>query len=296
MKHLTLCADDFGLAPGIDAGICALAEGGRLSAVSCMMSGRSIQESAGKLLEFSNTIDIGLHLTLTDHCPLTAANTLTREGHFFGQGALWRKALTGSLDLGDVEREISGQLDAFEKTFSSLPNFLDGHHHVHQIPSIREVVVRVVAERYADKDFYIRTTAEEPLAVVKRGVSVAKALTMTLLGRSQELLAHEFGIRTNNGFSGVYDFSNKVPYRDLFKRFVSGGRDRMLIMCHPGYSDDLLKTLDSVIEQREIELAYFNGDEFLGDLDQAGFRLARFRSDFQRSSIKAEKPGRELNT
>jgi hypothetical protein len=248
-----------------------------------MVGGQSIRESAEKLREISDAIDIGLHLTLTDHGPLTTAKTLARDGLFLGQGALWRKALAGSLDIGDVEREISGQLDAFESLFSGLPNFLDGHHHIHQIPSIREVVVRIIAERYANKGVYLRTTAEHPLTIARRSVSVGKALAMALPGWRQEVLARESGIRTNNGFSGIYDFSNRVPYRDLFKRFVLDGRDQMLIMCHPGYCDEQLRALDSVTEQREIELTYLIGDDFFGDLDQAGFCLTRFRSDFQRT-------------
>jgi predicted glycoside hydrolase/deacetylase ChbG (UPF0249 family) len=45
-------------------------------------------------------------------------------------------------------------------------------------------------------------------------------------------------------------------------------------MCHPGHVDPELKILDSLTEQRERELGYFNSDEFPRVLAAHGLALA----------------------
>jgi 2-polyprenyl-3-methyl-5-hydroxy-6-metoxy-1,4-benzoquinol methylase len=86
-------------------------------------------------------------------------------------------------------------------------------------------------------------------------------------------LALRSGIATNSGFSGIYDFSGKTSYRLLFKKFISHGTDRVLVMYHPGYSDHQLEAIDSVTTQRENEFVYLESDDFLLDLDQSNFRF-----------------------
>ena len=276
MNRLILCADDFGIAPGVDAGICRLIEEGRLSAVSCMVGGPDFAKSVSALKACALSIDVGVHLTLTDQIPLIGGQSISEGGRFFPLGRLWRQALLGRIDREELESEIGGQLDAFEALVGRAPDFLDGHHHVHQIPIINEVVLTILRKRYAQDMFFVRCTAENPVSIVRRGVDVIKSLSLALPGLRMKALAHNAHMPTNNGFSGIYDFSGKVAYRDLFQRFLSNGGDRMMIMCHPGYSDSHLAELDRVTIQRESELTYFLSDDFSADLYQANFRLARF--------------------
>jgi predicted glycoside hydrolase/deacetylase ChbG (UPF0249 family) len=281
MNRLLLCADDFGIAPGVDTGICRLVKAGRLSAVSCMVGGSSFQESSAQLRQDRDNIDIGLHLTLTDHQPLSAMSSIAVDGRLPRLGTLWRQALLGQLAVNEIEREILAQLDAFNSFFGRAPDFLDGHHHVHQIPYIRNVVIRMLKDRFAGTEFYLRTTAETLSTIARRRIGMGKALALALPGWQMKKLANRACIATNSGFSGIYDFSDQTSYRILFKKFILNGGDRMLVMCHPGYSDDQLTAIDSVTTQRENELAYFESDDFLMDLSQSNFCLGRFRSDFQ---------------
>src|SRR6185312_14410043 len=54
--------------------------------------------------------------------------------------------------------------------------------------------------------------------------------------------------------------------RPTFPRFLAGMPDGGLIMCHPGYVDPALKSLDSLTDLRERELAYFASEAFPHDL------------------------------
>src|SRR5262245_55993605 len=58
--RLILCADDYAIAPGISRGILRLLQARRISAVSCMVTGRHWPEHAGWLRPFADGADIGL--------------------------------------------------------------------------------------------------------------------------------------------------------------------------------------------------------------------------------------------
>jgi chitin disaccharide deacetylase len=80
-------------------------------------------------------------------------------------------------------------------------------------------------------------------------------------------------ININRAFSGSYHFIQNNDYRTLFKQFLMGQPSGLLVMCHPGRVDALLKSRDPVWEDRETELAYFQSDMFLSDVVEAGFVL-----------------------
>jgi predicted glycoside hydrolase/deacetylase ChbG (UPF0249 family) len=46
-------------------------------------------------------------------------------------------------------------------------------------------------------------------------------------------------------------------------------------MCHPGYGDDELRSLDPAVESREEELAYLKSDAFCELLSKRGIRLSQ---------------------
>ena len=69
---ITLCADDFGIAPGVDDGIMALAESGRLTAVSCMTVLPRWPAAAQRLVALASRVDIGLHFTARRHAEIRA--------------------------------------------------------------------------------------------------------------------------------------------------------------------------------------------------------------------------------
>ena len=68
-RRIWLCADDYGISPGVNRGIRDLIERGRLNATSAMVVGAAIgRDEAGALRTAaanSPRCAIGLHLTLT---------------------------------------------------------------------------------------------------------------------------------------------------------------------------------------------------------------------------------------
>src|SRR5881394_1125510 len=70
-RALAVCADDFGLSPGVSRGIAVLAHAGRLTAISCLANGPHWRPSAPLLHELPEPVQLGLHFNLTEGAPLS---------------------------------------------------------------------------------------------------------------------------------------------------------------------------------------------------------------------------------
>jgi chitin disaccharide deacetylase len=256
--RVVLCADDYGLAPGLGEGIRSLLAQGRLSAVSCMSLSPFWPEEARRLEQAGTQAEIGLHLTLTDQPPLGPMPRLAPAGRLPRFGALLRAAYLRRLPAAEIKAEALRQLDAFEKGMGRPPDFLDGHHHVQQLPVVRDVVLEVWRARLPRRS-WVRTCAEPLAQAVRRRVAVPRALAFAFPGRALRRRLRAAGVPTNHGYSGAYDFSGQEPYGQLFDRFLQGARDGFLVNCHPGRVDEALRRADSLTDQREAELSFLQG-------------------------------------
>lgn len=274
-RSLILCADDYALAPGVSTAIRTLVEAGRLSATSCMTASPFWPEHAAWLRPLRERADIGLHLTLTDQTPLGPMPGLAPQGRFPSMGKLMLLAFRGRLDRREIAAEIERQIDAFEAEMGGPPAFLDGHQHVHQLPLVRDAVFGLFRQRFRKPGAWLRVTAEPVSNILSRRVAPVRALVIATIAAGMRRRARRLGIPHNNGFRGVYDFSGRVPYDVLFRRFLSGGGARPLVMCHPGLVDDALRAADPLTDQRETEYHFFMSAAFPETLEDAGFVLAR---------------------
>jgi len=271
---LVLCADDFALAPGVSRAIADLIARSRLTATGCMTTSPFWPEHARMLDGLEEKADIGLHLTLTDQTPLGPMPRLAPQGRFPGNARLIVAALAGRLEKAEIAAEIERQIDAFERGCGRQPAFIDGHHHVHQLPVIREAVIDVVRRRLAGA--YLRVCCEPRREIVRRGVAPLRALIIDTLGRPFARAVRARGIPCNDSFRGVRSFDPKEDTAQIFERFVAGCGERPLAMCHPGFIDDVLPGLDPVTSTRESEYTYLAGDAFGDLLADRGVALTRF--------------------
>lgn len=281
MTRLILCADDYGLAPGVSRAIRRLLAAGRLSATSCMTLSPHWPAAAAALRPHGEHADIGLHFTLTDHAPLGPMPRLAPAGRLPGVGSLLARACARRLDRHEIGAELERQVDAFEAAMGRPPDFLDGHQHVQQFPVVREAVIDVWRRRLAASGAWLRVCDEPVGAILGRGIAVPKALVLACLGRGLRRQAAQAGIPLNDRFAGVHDFSGQLAYGELFRRFVErvpGDAGRLVVMCHPGEVDDELRARDPVTGAREDELRFFESAAFPELLQRHGLALGRFAS------------------
>jgi len=275
--RLIVCADDYALSPAVSLGIRQLAEQGRISATGAMTCMPSWAAEALSLAELSRSLDdrleVGLHLTLTDQEPLTEMSVLAPEGRMPTVGTLIKAAVVGMLPLSEIALELNAQLTAFEARFGRLPDFIDGHQHVHLLPGIRQVVFGLFHHRLDPAQCWLRDCSERPLTLLRRGGAVKAAVVMTL-AKGFTKTARARGITVNRGFTGFYDPAS-APLGDRLASMLRGVRDGSLLMIHPGHVDATLEAVDSLTGPRQVEWDFLSSDAWPKLLEQQGLTLAR---------------------
>jgi predicted glycoside hydrolase/deacetylase ChbG (UPF0249 family) len=274
LRRIWLCADDYGISPAVNAGIRELILRGRLNATSVMVAAPHLSAEEADALVALNAgaprAAIGLHVTLTGlFRPLSEGFAPVRAEHFLPQPEFTRLALARRLKPELLAIEIATQLRAFIDTFGRLPDFVDGHQHMHMLPQVRAAFLQVVAETAPSA--WVRQCGRARAA---RALHDTKALGLDILSLGFRRAAARRGLASNPAFAGAYDFNTRTPFARIFPRFLSGLPDGGLVMVHPGHVDDALKALDPLTEQREREFAYLNSDAFAALLADRGIALA----------------------
>jgi chitin disaccharide deacetylase len=262
-RRIWLCADDYGISPGVNRAIRDLIERGRLNATSVMVVGPSIgrdevaalQASAGK----SPRCAIGLHATLTaPFRPLTMHFKPVDGGLFLPFPKLLRLGLMRRLDPEIIHAELMVQLAAFREAFGRPPDFVDGHQHAALFPQVRDAFLAAVKQ--AAPNAWVRQCGR--LAPLSKRLGAPKALVLDVLSARFRKLATRAGIAFNPGFAGAYDFTGTPDFGGLMAGFLADLPEGGVVMCHPGFVDDVLTGLDPLTAQREREHSFLAGDNF----------------------------------
>ena len=262
-RRIWLCADDYGIAEGVNRAIRDLIGNGRLNATSVMVVGaaigrdevKALQDTAGR----SPRCAIGLHATLSaPFRPLTMHFRPTDGGMFPAFPKLLRSGLLRRLDPEMIHGELMVQLAAFRELFGRPPDFVDGHQHAQLFPQVRDAFL--LAVKQAAPGAWVRQGGRsQPLA---QRLGAPKALVLDILSTQFRKRAAKANIPFNPAFAGAYDFSKAPDFGVLMRQFLDGLPDGGLVMCHPGFVDEALVSLDPLTTQREREHAFLAGTQF----------------------------------
>jgi predicted glycoside hydrolase/deacetylase ChbG (UPF0249 family) len=262
-RPIWLCADDYGISPGVNRAIRDLIERGRLNATSVMMVGAAIDRGEIEALEAaakaSPRCAIGLHVTLSaPFRPLTMHFRPLEGDMFLPFARLLRAAVMLRLDREIFHAEVKAQLAAFADAFGRPPDFVDGHQHTQLYPQIREGFLAAVNDA-APKAWVRQGGRDLPLT---RRLGAPKALVLDMLSAQFRRRARRAGISFNPAFAGAYDFTRESDFAGLMRGFVEGLPEGGLVMCHPGFVDEILRSLDPMTDVREREHQYLASEAF----------------------------------
>src|SRR4029453_10781041 len=263
LRRIWLCADDYGLADGVNRAIRDLISRGRLNATSVMVVGAAIGRAEVTALQevaaSSPRCAIGLHATLTaPFRPLTMYFRPLNGGLFLPFPTMLRTGLLRRLDPGLIEDELLAQFAAFKALFGRAPDFVDGHQHAQLFPQVRDAFLRAVKE--AAPGAWVRQGGRaKPLA---RLLGAPNARVLDVLSAQFRKRAAMAKIPFNPAFAGAYDFSKASDFSALMAEFLQQLPEGGLWMCHPGFVDETLSSLDPLTTQREAEHAYLASDRF----------------------------------
>ena len=265
MKNLIVNADDFGLTEGVNRAIIDGHRNGIITSTTLMANGMAFEPAVAASAAVP-TLGVGVHLNLTQGRPICKASQVpsivTPEGLFYpSPGILARRILSRKVDLRHIENELRNQIQKIVSAGVRITH-LDGHKHIHLLPPIFDVVVRLAREfaiQCVRCPIEPATSAFGPLQSGRRGrLRMAKQF---LLGRALSSLAAwqaeevaKAGLHRPDRFYGL----SQTGFLDLelLERMILEVPDGTSeIMCHPGYVDeDLLQTRTRLHAQRETEL------------------------------------------
>ena len=213
-RRIWLCADDYGLAEGVNRAIRDLISRGRLNATSVMVVGPAIGRNEVAELQAAAAASprcaIGLHATLTaPFRPLSMHFRPVDGGLFLPFQTMLRSGLLRRLDPDMIEDELLVQLAAFKDLFGRAPDFVDGHQHAQLFPQVRDAFLAAVKE--AAPGAWVRQGGRlQPLA---KRLGAPKALVLDVLSAQFRKRAAAAGIPFNPAFAGAYDFTTSAGLR-----------------------------------------------------------------------------------
>jgi hopanoid biosynthesis associated protein HpnK len=287
-RNLIVNADDLGWTAGVNHGIAEAHRNGIVTSASLLANGGAFAEAVEVARE-SRGLGVGVHLNLSDGPPIAAINsvpTLLNASGVLENGpdSLLLKIATRGLSLRDVETEWEAQI-ARIRAAGIEPTHLDGHKHVHMLPGLFEIALRLakrhgigairVSHEASGLRSALSTGAPRAAVVLKQGV---QARGLKLLARDAREQADRLGISTADYFCGIAQTGEltKEGVARLLRSLPEGTTE---LMCHPGYADEALrKTATRLQDSREKELGILTDTEIRNLVASQGIRLIDYES------------------
>src|SRR6266849_8648084 len=149
-RNLIVNADDLGWAAGVNRGIAEAHRGGIVTSASLLANGEAFAEAV-ELARDAGGLGVGVHLNLNDGPPIAQRESMPSlvndSGEFEGgPDGLLLKIATRGLSMREVALEWSAQISKVRDA-GIEPTHLDGHKHVHMLPGLFEITLRL-AKRY----------------------------------------------------------------------------------------------------------------------------------------------------
>jgi chitin disaccharide deacetylase len=282
-RNLIVNADDLGWTPGVNRGIAEAHRNGIVTSASLLANGQAFAEAV-ELARATPGLGVGVHLNLSDGPPTAPTDVvpslMNAAGEFEGgPDGLLLKIATRGLSMREVEIEWDAQASKVRKA-GIEPTHLDGHKHVHMLPGLFEIALRL-AKRHGIAAIRVSHEASSLRAALSageaRGVVVLKqgvqARGLKLLARDAREQAERAGVSTADYFCGIAQTGEltKEGVERLLQSLPEGTTE---LMCHPGYADDALrKTTTRLQASREKELEILTDPKIRNLVASQGIRL-----------------------
>jgi len=283
-RNLIVNADDLAWAEGVNRGIAEAHRNGIVTSTTILANGTAFA-SAVELVKATPSIGVGVHLNLSDGKPVSPPETVPSivndRGEFKGgPEALLLRVARRNLQLNEVEIEWERQIQKVVNA-GIQPTHLDGHKHVHMLPGMFEIVLRlakrnnIAAVRISHEGSSLRAALSSgekqniPL-VMKQGV---QARVLKLLARDARALAEAAGIASTDYFCGIAQTGELTieGMKCLLQNLPEGTTE---MMCHPGFMDkELEESATRLQDSRELEVQILTSPDIRNLVASQGIRL-----------------------
>jgi len=233
--RLIVNADDFGLSEAVNRAVIHAHENGIVTSTSIMAGGAAF-EHAADLAVRCPTLDVGVHLTLTEQRPVAESvpSLVDADGKFAPHATeLAKRCFRGAIELGDVRKELDAQIRRV-LAHGLRPTHLDGHQHVHVLPGVARVVAELAHEHGIRA---VRVPTERPRGYMLKDLGNLKRLAEQIALGAFGALSPLRHLRRVDRFVGFYFGGrlNEQNLRIVLERLPAGRT--VELMCHPGLED-----------------------------------------------------------
>jgi chitin disaccharide deacetylase len=239
-------ADDFGIDDEHDAVMIGLLKKNKIDGVSVFSE--FIQASCAQNIakvRSENNVQIGLHFNLThgDSC-IDVSSLLSN--------AIFRK-----IDKIKILNSLNHQLQAFEEKFGFMPDFIDGHQHVHTFPIISKVIIQTLERiQFTGWVRNIGSGSLTGLHLAWKYSFFKKFLVLEVLSFFHRRDLKKSALSFNKFFFGLLPLEQpkklSIALSSLYSLDFSTST---IIMCHPG-SLDGSESIDHPAKSRDLEASF----------------------------------------
>jgi hopanoid biosynthesis associated protein HpnK len=264
MKQLIVNADDFGLTSAVNAGILYAHRKGIVTSATLMSTGAAFA-SAVSISRDAPDLGIGVHLNLTSGRPVAPVRKIASLVDAGGRlhltpGNLLRALVERRISLVEIEIELREQIAKVCKA-GIRPTHLDGHKHVHLLPGVSDIVIRLAMEFSIPAIRCPRDVAPELQSLLHREKSQTAVLKQYLIARLASAFARRFALKLAKAgllfVDRFYGLSRTgfLDLRSVLHILATLPEGVSELMCHPGYVDaGLVNSGTRLLRQREIEI------------------------------------------
>jgi predicted glycoside hydrolase/deacetylase ChbG (UPF0249 family) len=277
-------ADDLGWTEGVNRGIAEAHRNGIVTSASLLANGAAFA-SGVELARTTPALGVGVHLNLSDGEPVAepelVTSLLNHRGELEGkpENLLLRLARRSVL-LNEIEQEWDAQIRKV-RDVGIEPTHLDGHRHVHMLPGLFEIALRlakkhgIAAVRISHEESSLRAAlssgAKQKGTVVMRQGVQARGLKM--LARDAREQADRAGIAAADYFCGIAQ-TGELTQEGVARLLEILPEGTTELMCHPGYVDaDLAKSGTRLQASRQAEVDILTNTEVRNLVASQGIRL-----------------------
>ncbi|MCX6083259.1 MAG: ChbG/HpnK family deacetylase [Chloroflexi bacterium] len=264
-------ADDYGHTPGVSDGIRDSHLHGIVTSTTAMMNMPGVEETLHKASQECPRLGLGVHLVLTSGIPLLPTSQLPSliAGHNSFPDEMDLIQRIPLIDQKEVSAEWHAQVERFVSVTGHTPDHLDSHHHISFLsPGLFRVMLEL-SEKY---QCAIRFPTGE--AAIDMVSDLPVELAQECLESNLRLL-NEYHARHPEHFIKSFYGENatRPALLDLLLNLPNGTTE---IMCHPGYTDEVLMGSSTYHQQREAELSIFTDGKILALVKERNIELINF--------------------
>lgn len=287
-KYLIVSADDLGITEPVTDGIFVAHRDGIVTSTSLVVN-MSDSERAARLAGQTPSLDVGLHLNITEGKPILSpgeVRTLVNgSGDFYPKDEMIPRIKRFKVNPHHMEAEFAAQIDRIQE-LGICPTHLDSHHHVHIYPLSAWVFKRIalkfgvrkvrMTRYYMTQDPKDRRTDTKPPFYRRRSVIASKNILKTLIHKTlwRNLICPKYSIITPILSSTVDALSILAKWVQLLSGLPEGVCEAT---SHPSLDSGGALHPDPFSKLRAWELEALTSPEVKKTIHDSNVRLMNFR-------------------